>query len=69
MKRGRKPLTTPSIEWKNSIPSPLAAEIELLLLDPISGRVTYGARSQLIESLLRDWVDKQRNTVIVKGDI
>lgn len=62
MKRGRKALTTPSLDWKIRIPEPLAAEVELLLLNPVTGNPLYGARSQLIESLLRDWVDSQRNS-------
>jgi len=61
MKRGRRALTTPNIDWKIRIPQPLAAEVELILLDPLRGEVKYGERSQLIESLLRDWVDEKRN--------
>lgn len=61
MKRGRKAYTIPNVDWKVRIPSDLAAEVELLLFDPLTENVTYGARSQLLESLLRDWVDAKRN--------
>lgn len=64
MKRGRKALTIPNIDWKIRMPSDLAAEVELLLFDPVKEEVTYGARSALIEELLRDWVETKRQ----KGD-
>jgi len=64
MKRGRKALTIPNIDWKIRMPSDLAAEVELLLFDPVKEEVTYGARSALIEELLRDWVEAKRQ----KGD-
>lgn len=60
MKRGRKALVTPNLDWKIRIPTDLAAEVELLLLDPLRGKASYGERSELITSLLREWVDQQR---------
>ena len=51
--------TDPSVEWKLYIPLSLAAKIELLLLDPTRQKVRFGARSQLIASLLAQWVRKQ----------
>lgn len=58
---GRRPSEIPMVKWKVSLPTPLAAEIEILLYDPLTGRPQYGGRSQLIETLLRTWVAKERN--------
>jgi hypothetical protein len=35
--------------WRITVPTHLAVETELLLVDPLRGKPTYGARSQLIE--------------------
>lgn len=61
-KPGRKPLADPRIPWRVYIRSKLAAEVELLLLDPMRQKVKYGSRGELIESLLEDWVDAQRKS-------
>lgn len=42
--------------YKLSIPAPLAAEVDLLLIDPITRKPKYGARSKLIAALLRNWL-------------
>ena len=60
MKPGRKTLTEPRIPWRVYIRSKLAAEIELLLMDPTKGKARYGSRGELIETLLEDWVNSQR---------
>ena len=59
MPRGKKPDTIPSIEWKLHIEGILAAKVELLLTDPVRKKPKYGARSALVEQLLRVWVDEQ----------
>lgn len=56
-KAGRKPDLIPTVRWDLYIASDLAATVELLLTDPARQRVKYGARSELIESLLRKWRD------------
>ena len=56
MKRGRKPLMTPTVEWKCRIPVDIAAKIDTFLLDPVRGEVAYGRRSQLVAELLRGWL-------------
>lgn len=38
--------------WRVYIPQEIAAQIELRLADPLRDRPTYGARSQLVTSLL-----------------
>lgn len=56
MKRGRKPLMTPTVEWKCRIPVDIAVKIDTFLLDPVRKEVAYGRRSQLVTQLLRDWL-------------
>ena len=57
--RGRKQHHESSTAWSFRLPSDLCAKVDLLLLDPISGRVKYGSRTQLIETLLRQWLAAQ----------
>ena len=53
---GRKALTTPNTPWKCQIPEDVAAKVDLLILDPVKGVPTYGARSALVTQLLRNWL-------------
>lgn len=57
---GRPRNKVPRIKWDVYIRQDLAAQIELLLADPMRERVKYGARGELIESLLEEWLQKQR---------
>ena len=56
----RIPKTDRPITWKVNMPESIAAEVELHLFDPVRGNVAYGARSKLIEGLLRAWLDAKR---------
>ncbi|HYE38131.1 hypothetical protein [Methylocaldum sp.] len=68
MSRGRTANTEKSIRWRIEVKERIAAQVELLLLDPLTGDIAYGARSALVNQLLREWLDKQRraNPVIVE---
>lgn len=55
---GRKPLADKPIEKALSLPSSIVAEIELRLYDPSTGKAKYGAFAQLVERLLREWLQK-----------
>jgi len=55
----RRPLADPPVEVSVSIPTTLLDKIDLLLFDPVRGRVRYGARSKLIQQLLKRWVDER----------
>lgn len=57
---GRPPNTVPTIRWDTYIPVDTAAQVELLLLDPVRQKVEHGARSRLIAQLLRGWVEEQK---------
>lgn len=63
MPRGKKKLLEPTISWEVQVPRSLSCEAELLLTDPLTGKVKYGAKSKLLNSLLRDWLEQQRNKV------
>lgn len=60
MTKGRKPDTVASVEWKLHIRVDIAAQVELLLKDPMRNKVKYGARSQLTEMLYQQWIDIQK---------
>jgi hypothetical protein len=47
-------------EWKLSLHAAVAAEVDLLLEDPLTRKPKYGARSRLIEALLDNWLSQQR---------
>lgn len=65
---GRRPSEIPTIKWKISIPESLAAEVEILLYDPLTGQPAYGGRAQLLEDLLRGWVAKERNRGLTQAE-
>jgi len=48
------------VEWSLRLPSSLANEVELMLIDPLRGKPTFGARSALVVSLLREWIAKTK---------
>lgn len=49
-------------EWRVMIPSELALRVELMLMDPVRGKPTYGARSILITQLLTDYLNSKEAT-------
>lgn len=57
---GRPPKATPTVRWDMYISVDLAAEVELLCLDPVTQRQRYGARAALIEQALREYLDRYR---------
>ena len=59
-KLGRKSHGDPPVKWNINLPTTLAAEVELLLTDPLTGIPEYGKRSKLIQELLYGWVAQRR---------
>ena len=59
MPRGKKANTVPVIQWSIMVPIDIAFRVETALMDPVTGRAAYAARSKLIQSLLYEWLDKQ----------
>lgn len=64
-KRGRKPLTIPTVEWKCRVPVDIACKIDMLTLDPVRNAPVYGARSELITTLLRKFLATREITELV----
>jgi hypothetical protein len=63
-KRGRKPLTIPTIEWKLRIPVDIACKIDMITLDPVRMKVAYGSRSELVTILLREFLAIREKTPV-----
>jgi hypothetical protein len=57
--RGKKPSAVPTIQWAIMVPIDLAFRVETALMDPVTKRPTYAARSKLIQSLLFEWLQQQ----------
>lgn len=55
---GRPRKNIPTVDWKITVPVDVAAQVEELLMGR-NGRPKYGARSELIEVLLRQWLRDQ----------
>ena len=65
----RPKLTTPKVLWRIRIPEDLAAEVDLLLFDPVTGNPRYGSKAQLMEQLLRDWVEDQKQPLTLQEEL
>ena len=52
-----------SVELKRTpilFEGPLLVEADGYLFDPVRNKLSYGARSKLMNTLLREWVNKER---------
>ena len=47
----------PHVKWCAYVPQTLAAKVDLLLLDPFYARAKHGAKSELLQLLLQQWID------------
>ena len=57
---GRKPRAIPRRSRHLYIREDIAATVDLILLDPLREKVKYGKWSDLVETLLRNWIAEQR---------
>lgn len=64
MPRGRRPRVDPPTQWEISLPTSLVVEVELHILDPVRRTHAFGARSALVQRLLREWLDKQKEKAV-----
>jgi hypothetical protein len=60
MPRGRRSRIDRPVRWELSIPTSLAAEVELKLIDPLRRTQLFGSRSRLVQLLLREWLTQQQ---------
>ena len=51
--------TTNRVLWAVRIPDDLDAKLRILLMDPVTGRFRYRAKQDLVERLLRNWLNDQ----------
>lgn len=58
--KGRPAASDPNVYWEVGIPASLAAKVELALYDPVFGKIRYGARAELIQRLLAQWLEERR---------
>lgn len=56
----RRKNVDPRMTWHIYIPSTIAAQVELILLDPFLQKARFGAKSELVTALLQEWLDKQK---------
>lgn len=52
----RRPNSERRVEWKISVNAELAAEVQIAFINPLTGRAGYGSRSELVEHLIRLWL-------------
>jgi metal-responsive CopG/Arc/MetJ family transcriptional regulator len=62
MPRGRRARIDKPVRWEVSLPTSLAAEVELHIFDPVRRTQAFGARSALVSRLLREWLEQQKPT-------
>jgi hypothetical protein len=60
------PKKPPRSDFIVRLPEELAARLELLLLDPLRGKIRYGAKQTYIESLIRQDLDARMRGVSVR---
>lgn len=58
--RGRPKHNEEKIGVKTRIRKSLYAQVHLILLDPLRGKVSYGDWTGLMEHLLEEWLEKQK---------
>ena len=51
-----KPRSVRPVKFQTYVPEDVAAKVDLILHDPVRCRVKHGARSRLVEMLLRRWL-------------
>ena len=56
----RRKLVNPTKAVTFRIDENLAAQYELLLLDPVANRTAYGKKSMIVEALIRRLIDAAR---------
>jgi hypothetical protein len=50
------------------LPEPIHQTVEIMLLDTLTGRPRVGAWNDLVSTLLKDWIDIQRQQQTTEGE-
>lgn len=69
MARGRTANLVPTVQWSIMVPIDLALQIEMKLMDPVTQKAGYAARSKLIQALLYAWLKEQGSKPVVPADL
>lgn len=65
-KKGRKPLEVKRTRQSIFVSDDILAEVKILLADPTRDmKARWGSWSDLVDGLLREWVEKQRRDAAV----
>lgn len=59
---GKPRAIEPYVQQKVNLPATLMARFQLLHWDPVNRKVKYGAVSEVVTSLLTDYVNKMETT-------
>lgn len=54
--------------WKISLPATLAGTVEFYLFDRLHNKPKYGARAELIKTLLEKWVEEQKTLAMTEKE-
>ena len=69
MSRGRKPNLVPTVQWSIMVPIDLAFQVESQLMDPVTKKSTYAARSKLLQHLLYEWLKERGVNPLIPTDV
>lgn len=58
-KVGRKPNPIKAVDWKIQIPENLAIKFDTIYVNPLTGKIPYGLRSEIIVGLIRKYLQEQ----------
>ncbi len=64
MPKGRRPLVDSTVRKRINVPESIAARIDLVLIDPLTGGLRYNAWSDYINKLIRDDLEKEFQSVL-----
>lgn len=60
---GRPSNTVPTVEVLLRMRADLAAQVDLLITDPVRNKPRYGVRSRLGERLFADWIERAKKAI------
>lgn len=65
MTKGRRPLIDPTVRKRINVPRSIAEQVDIILIDPISGGTRYNAWADYVNKLIRDDLAKNENSVLL----
>ena len=65
MTKGRRPLIDPTVRKRISVPKTLADQVDIVLLNPLTGGTQYNAWADYINRLIRNDLEQQDQSVLL----